>query len=461
MGYFPFFIDIKDKRCLIVGGGSVACRKIKKLIPYEPEIHVVAEEICEEIKSIDYDGLELDIRRFEESDVEGCFFVIAATDDHRLNRKIAEICEKKGTLVNVVDSKEDCGFIFPSLFKKGELSAGITTCGASPNLSVYYRNLMERNTPSGIESILEFLNDVRPMAKEKIQMESDRKAFFKECFDTCMALNGVIGQSSLEALLEKYSSGGKKQGFVHIVGAGCSDSDLITVRGLNLIQNADTIIYDDLISDELLSVAKESCEKIYVGKRGGRDYIKQEEINALIVAKASEGKIVVRLKGGDPFVFGRGGEEIMALIENNIPFDEIPGITSAIAIPAEAGIPVTYRNLSRSFHVITGHTSDGISEDMVTLARLKGTLVFLMGLSNLESICESLMANGKDRYTPAAVISGGNSKNKAVVRSCLCDIAEKCRERDVKSPIVIVIGDVAGLELNGVYTLSRKQVFDL
>ena len=449
MGYFPFFVDIQDKPCLIVGGGKVAYRKIKKLIEYGPLIKVVSPYICSEIKSLNYGNLFIEARAFCDGDIENNLFVIAATDDEAINSRISFLCSERNILVNVVDSKEECGFLFPSLYKNGELSIGISTGGSSPNLAVYYRNLLETSTPASTGEILDFLNKIRPLAKDKIASEDKRRNFFKECLDICISTGGVMEEKAFKELLNKYSGNDyKKSGFVHIVGAGCSDMDLITVRGLNLVQSADVIIYDDLIADGFLDTAKESCEKIYAGKRGGSHYMKQEEISQLIVDKANEGKTVVRLKGGDPFVFGRGGEEIMALKENNIPFDELPGITSAIAIPAEAGIPITHRGMSRSFHVITGHTKDDlISEDMESIAKLTGTLVFLMGLSNLEKICQSLIKYGKDESTPAAVISGGNSENKVTVRSTLKDIAAKCRCQGVKSPVVIVVGKVAELEL--------------
>ena len=451
MEYFPFFMDIENKKCVVAGGGSVAFRKIKKLIPYKPLIKVVAEDICQSILELDFAGLSLEKKRFELSDLDGAFFVIAATDDEELNGEISDYCKKSGILVNVVDSREGCGFIFPSLYKRGGLSIGISTGGASPNLAAHCRNVLEKNIPSETEAIVDFLSELRPEAKRRIPDGKKRSAFFKECMEVCLSVNGVPSEEKTEELFKKYSEGAKpSKGFVHIVGAGCSDAELITVRGLGLVQTADVIIYDDLISDDLLDTARESCEKIYVGKRGGRDYIKQEEINGLIAAKAEEGKTVVRLKGGDPFVFGRGGEEILTLIKRGIPFDEVPGITSAIAIPAEAGIPVTHRGLSRSLHIITGHTADtadGVSENIEKLAALDGTLVFLMGLSNMEKICSRLMECGKDKNTPAAVISGGNSENKITVRAFLGDIAEKCRSKNVKSPVIIVIGAVAGLEL--------------
>ena len=450
MGYFPFFIDIENKKCLIVGGGNVALRKIKKLIPYRPAIKVVAEKISGDIRSIAYAGLELIEKKFSPSDIDDVLFVIAATDNVSLNAEISSLCRERAILVNSVDSKDDCGFIFPSLYKNGGLSAGITTGGASPSLSAKCRNILEKNLPEDCESILDFLSSIRPEAKRRIADGNIRSAFLKECMELCLSLNGVPSSGDVEALFEKYAGGDRKRsGFVHIVGAGCSQADLLTVRGLELIQNADVIIYDDLISDKLLDMAKESCRKIYAGKRGGRHYMKQDEISALIVSEAEKGQTVVRLKGGDPFVFGRGGEEILALREKGIAYDVTPGITSAIAIPAEAGIPVTHRGLSRSLHIITGHTDspDGISKNFEKLAALDGTLVFLMGLSNLEKICSGLMENGKDKNTPAAVISGGNSKNKTTVRAALGEIAAACRREGVKSPVTIVIGPVASLDL--------------
>ncbi len=446
MGYFPFFKDIEKKHCLIVGGGEVAYRKAKKLLPYGPILHIIAEDVCTDMLSIVHD---IKKRAFKSDDIDGMDFVIAATDDKRLNHEAAVLCRRKNIPVNSVDSKEDCDFIFPSLFKRGELSIGITSGGISPTLSAHYRNIIEENTPSEIEDILDFLNNARLMAKERIADPDKRRIFLKKCTAVCLAENRIMSDTAFDGLLKEYTGEANIPcGFVHIVGAGCSTGDLITVRGLNHVQTADVIIYDDLIDEKLLDASSESCEKIYVGKRGGHEYIKQDEINRIIAQKAKEGKTVVRLKGGDPFIFGRGGEEISALIAKGIPFDETPGITSAIAIPAEAGIPLTYRGLSRSVHIITGHTAQNVpAEDMAVLARLEGTLVFLMGLSNLEDICNSLIKNGKDKSTPAAVISGGNSKNKVTVHSVLSDVSAECKRRDVKSPVVTVIGKAAALEL--------------
>lgn len=242
-----------------------------------------------------------------------------------------------------------------------------------------------------------------------------------------------------------------KMGCVCLVGAGCGAEDLITVRGLNRLQRCDVVVYDDLIENSLLEQVPEGAEKIYMGKRDGRHSKSQEEICAVLVDKAKEGKRVVRLKGGDPFVFGRGGEEILALQKAGVPYEEVPGISSAIAIPAEAGIPVTHRGKSRSFHVITAHTADtedGLPEEFDCYANLKGTLVFLMGLRQLPRIAERLMKAGMPADTPAAVVSGGNAKRHASVRGILQNIAERVSQEGVCSPAVIVVGDVAEMDLS-------------
>lgn len=240
------------------------------------------------------------------------------------------------------------------------------------------------------------------------------------------------------------------RGEVYIIGAGCGSMELITLRGLERLRSCDAVVYDDLIDEALLDLVPEGSECIYMGKRSGKHSAAQEEISNTLVELALSGKRVARLKGGDPFVFGRGGEEVLALQKAGVAFEVIPGISSSIAIPALAGIPVTHRGLSRSFHVITAHCADGdaLPEDLKHLAALHGTLVFLMGLGKLERLAEGLMAEGRPSGTPAAVISGGNSPNPAAVRGMLGDIAQLSRRAEIKPPAVIVVGPAAAMELN-------------
>lgn len=247
-------------------------------------------------------------------------------------------------------------------------------------------------------------------------------------------------------------------GKVYLVGAGCGDFDLITLRGKNLIKQCDTIVYDSLIDHRLLDFVPDNAEKICVGKRAGNHSEVQENINNLLVQKAKEGKIVVRLKGGDPFVFGRGGEEVLALQNHNIEYAVVPGISSSIAVPELAGIPLTHRMLSRSFHVITGHTAqDLLPENMSVYSKLDGTLVFLMGLKNLREISQSLIQSGKDENTPSAVISNGASAAQRIVRSTLKCIADDVQEQNLKAPAIIVIGDTVNFDFTQTISLPLRH----
>ncbi len=244
----------------------------------------------------------------------------------------------------------------------------------------------------------------------------------------------------------------KRTGFVTLVGAGPGDPKLITVKGLEALKACDAVVYDSLASDELLNEVRPECEKIYVGKRAGHHSMKQEEINQVLVEQAKKGRNVVRLKGGDPFVFGRGGEEILELQKEKIAYEVVSGVTSAIAALASVGIPITHRGMSRSFHVMTGHTREnGVPEDLKEFGKLSGTLVFLMGLSHLEEICQSLVNQGRPLSTPAAVIQNGTLPEQKTVRGTLKDIGEKCRREGIGSPAIIVVGDVTELHMESTY----------
>lgn len=447
MGYFPFFIDIEEKDGLIVGGGTIAAHKIEKLKPFHPKLTVIAPKIKEEIK--EDTSLIWKEREFTDSDVEGMAFVIVATDDEKLNESISKLCKRKRILVNVVDKKEACNFLFPSLVKEGKLTVGISTEGASPSISAKLRSDVAAAIPADMEEILDFLQKIRIIAKNEIKEDKARATFLKEAANICMKEERLLSESEIEKLLEE-SGSQKRTGFVTLVGAGCGSYDMITLKGLRAVRQAEVLVYDDLLDERLLSHASESCKKIYVGKRLGKHSKKQEEINEILIKEALNGKNVVRLKGGDPFVFGRGGEEALALKAAGISVREIPGITSAIALPAGAGIPVTHRMLSRSFHVITAHTADtenGLPKDMEYYAKLEGTLVFLMGLSHIEEISKSLIQYGKDSNTPTAVIHGNFDGTELVLRATLGEIADKVREKEFQTPAIIVVGETAGMQL--------------
>ena len=440
MGWFPFFIQLEGARGLLVGGGRVALRKAEKLLPFGAQLTVVAPCICPPLAALP--GLTLCRRAFADSDLSPApDFVIAATGDRALDRRIAALCRARRILVNVVDDPAACGFYFPALVQRGRLCIGISTGGASPTAAAWLRQKIEALLPPGFDGILDRLAARREAVKAEGGSEAKRAERLQQAF----ALELAAAEAPHAPAAARENAG---PGRVALVGAGCGRADLITVRGLRLLQQCRAVVYDDLIDSALLDTAPAGAERIYVGKRSGRHSAPQAEINAALIALAQRGGLTVRLKGGDPYVFGRGGEEALALQRAGIPFEVVPGITAAIAVPAEAGIPVTHRGVSRAVHIITAHTQDE-TPDFSRWAALAadGTLVFLMGLQRLPQIAAGLLAGGLPPQTPAAVLSGGNAPHPAAVRANLGEITDAARAAGVEAPAVIVVGDVAGMEL--------------
>ncbi len=470
MAYFPMFIDLDKKNVLVVGGGMVALRKVQKLLPYGAKITVIAPEIVDKLAKME--GLKIEKRCFERSDLGSDYheltnffsdnvnqitneprnaeqkknaLVIAATDNKVLNREIAQLCHDRNIPVNVVDDPEQCTFLFPALVQQGKLSVGISTSGASPTAAIYYKERIQEMVPDNIEEILDWLEEKRQQIKKQIPDQAKRAGIFRKLLDACLENGRPLTDVEMKDYIEE-----KNAGSVALVGAGCGKADLITVRGLRLLQQCEAVVYDDLIDLELLDAVPETAQRIYMGKRSGAHSAPQEQINQKLIELAKAGLKVVRLKGGDPYLFGRGGEEMLALLEAGIPCQEVPGIPSAIGIAAEAGIPVTHRGVSQGLHIITAHTSDsedGLPADFEYYAKLEGTLVFMMGLKQLPKIARRLMEAGKSGSTPSAVLSGGNSANPAEVRAPLSQIAKATEEAGVKSPAIIVIGEVTDLNL--------------
>ena len=440
MGWFPFFIQLEGARGLLVGGGRVALRKAEKLLPFGAQLTVVAPRICPPLAALP--GLTLCRRAFADSDLSPApDFVIAATGDRALDRRIAALCRTRRILVNVVDDPAACGFYFPALVQRGRLCIGISTGGASPTAAAWLRQKIEALLPPGFDGILDRLAARREAVKAEGGSEAKRAERLQQAF----ALELAAAEAPRAPAAAWENAG---PGRVALVGAGCGRADLITVRGLRLLQQCRAVVYDDLIDTALLDTAPAGAERIYVGKRSGRHSAPQAEINAALIALAQRGGLTVRLKGGDPYVFGRGGEEALALQRAGIPFEVVPGITAAIAVPAEAGIPVTHRGVSRAVHIITAHTQDE-TPDFSRWAALAadGTLVFLMGLQRLPQIAAGLLAGGLPPQTPAAVLSGGNAPHPAAVRASLGEITDAARAAGVEAPAVIVVGGVAGMEL--------------
>lgn len=453
------FIDLKDKPVLIVGGGTIALRKLQKLSPYGVRPTVAAPEILPEIA--DFPGVKLKQKDFTVSDLQPRpSLVIAATDNKMLNRRVSLLCRKRHIPVNVVDDPALCSFLFPALVQRGAFSAGISTGGASPTAAAYFRERIQELLPDGLEELLTWLESLRPLVKAAVPEQHKRGAVFQKLFAAGMAKGAPLTQTETKKYIDGTVSpctatrkdiGSAARGSVALVGAGCGKADLITVRGLRLLRQCQAVVYDDLIDTALLDAVPESAEKIYVGKRSGTHAASQDAINQKLIDLACSGLKVVRLKGGDPYLFGRGGEEMMALKAAGISCQEVPGIPSPTGIAAEAGIPVTHRGISRSVHIVTAHTADtgdGLPEDFDALAKLSGTLIFLMGLERLPIIAARLIDAGMAPSTPAAVISGGNAPNPVRVRAPLSCLAQEAENAGASAPAIILIGGTAALDLS-------------
>ena len=447
MPHFPLFVDLCGQPILVVGGGAVALRKLHKLAPYGGKATVVAPDILPEIAALP--GITLRRRPFRVWDLmPRPSLVIAATDDPAVNHRISALCQKRHIPVNVADDPEHCTFLFPALVQQGRFSAGISTGGASPTAAACFRTQLQSLLPERLDELLDWLEAQRPAVKAAIGDQHKRAAALRRMCYACLEKGAPLTEEETARCLAGDNS---PVGSVALVGAGCGKADLITLRGLRLLQQCQAVVYDDLIDPVLLEAVPESARKIYMGKRSGAHSAPQEEINRTLIDLAREGLQVVRLKGGDPYLFGRGGEEMLALREAGIPCQEVPGIPSAIGIPAEYGIPVTHRGVSQALHIVTAHTADtpdGLPADFDELAKLSGTLVFLMGLHQLPRIVSRLMAAGKPGETPAAVLSGGNAPHSAQVRAPLSKLVEAANAAKVTAPAIILVGEVAALELN-------------
>lgn len=441
MSEFPMFVELAGQSCLVVGGGQVAGRKTRVLTDCGALVTVAAPEIGEELKR--NPAVTILERPFREEDLEKDWaLVIAASDDPQVNARVTALCREKRIPVNRADEQGKGGFLFPALIHRGDLTIGISTGGASPAAAGYFRRLIETVLPEKTEKMLSSLRCCREVVSKKLPKEKRRSALLAAAKQT-LEKGDCLTQQEQQRLLNCLEKGEPVTGRVHLVGAGCGSADLITVRGLRLVQSCDALVYDELIDKALLDAAPPWAERISMGKRAGKESARQEDIIETMISLARQGKTVVRLKGGDPYLFGRGGEEQLALQAAGIVWDEVPGIPSAIGIPAQFGIPVTHRNVSRSLHIITAHTADTgvLPPDMEKYAQLSGTLVFLMGLGKLEAISKSLMENGKDPATPAAVLSGGNAKQQCI-RGSLETIAQLAK--DAQAPAIILVGAVAG-----------------
>lgn len=450
MDIFPISLKLQQQRCLIVGGGHIAYRKAGLLQKAGAIIDVVAPDI---------DSALLELVQQSQGHYEAAAFnteiplrqyrlVIAATDDAAINRQVFEACEAENVLVNSVDDPPHCRFMVPAIVDRSPLLIAVATNGASPVLSRQIRTQLETSIPHGMGKLASFSGQWRAAVKAKIQNPDERRIFWENLYASPLkeqVFNDNLQEANrlIEQALQEWTT---PKGEVYLVGAGPGDPELLTLKALRLMQQADVVIYDRLVSDPIMELCRRDAEKIYVGKARSNHAVPQEGINALLVKYAQEGKRVCRLKGGDPFIFGRGGEEIEELFAAGVAFQVVPGITAASGCSAYAGIPLTHRNYAQSVRFLTGHLKEGSPElPWSELVYENQTLVLYMGLVGLEKICQKLIAHGQRPDMPVALVSKGTTPEQKVVVGTLADIASKVTEHQIQAPTLTIIGEVVKL----------------
>lgn len=446
MELLPLFFEGTAIKCLVVGGGALALRKLRVLIANGAGCRVVAREVhspmLEFLKS---QAINHEIREFRESDIDGVNLVICATDDSILHRQIFDLCASKNIFVNVVDNAELSTAVFPAIVNRSPVKVGVSSGATSPALTRWLRSQLESMIPASLGEFAEFLSRKRLELRSEGTASSVSRQTWEGVVNS--AIPDLIANGKYQEAEEAFDSIVDKResidGFVSLVGAGPGDPDLLTLKAKRCIENADVVLYDNLISDAILDRVRRDAERVYVGKRRNFPGIRQEQINEMLIDHAKAGRRVVRLKGGDPFLFGRGGEEIETLGENEIPFEVVPGITAALGCAAYAGIPLTHRDLSQSVRFITGHLKgDDVNLDWPELARPNQTLVVYMGLAGLSDLTANLLDSGIDPETPVAVVSRGTLPDQQVVVGTVTNIAKAVTSTNVAAPTTTIIGQV-------------------
>ncbi len=481
MDYFPIFLRLAGEPVLVVGGGEVAARKIDLLLRTSAKVTVVAPELIASLADKAAAGAIVHIdHEFQPQHLDGMRLAIAATDRHSVNAWVAHQAGRRNIPVNVVDDRDLSAFIMPAIIDRSPVVVAVGSSGDAPVLTRRLREKLESFLPQRLGALARLAGRLRPLVKTRLASLSARRRFWEQFFDGPFAADLLAGRQdaadeALEGrigeLLSNLPPRGRTEGDVALVGAGPGDPGLLTLRGLRALQNADVVLYDRLVSSEVLDLARRDAERIYVGKTAGKTAITQEQINALLVELAQQGKRVCRLKGGDPFIFGRGGEELEALAAHGIRFEVVPGITAAAGCAAYAGIPLTHRDHAQVLTFVTGHCKDaeqnaggdergdayqaadaagakgvgGDGIDWASLARARQTVVFYMGLGRLDDILARLQAHGAPGGRAAAIVQDGTSATQRVVAGTLADLALKVREAGVQSPALLIVGEAVGL----------------
>ncbi|MGO9931811.1 MAG: siroheme synthase CysG [Steroidobacteraceae bacterium] len=451
MNYFPVFFNLKAQRVLLVGAGGVALRKVAQLVQSGASITVVAPQIHPELLARAAAGtIKLIVREFVPADLDGARLVIVATSRRAINRWVAKLSDARGIPVNVVDDREASRFIVPAIIDRDPVLVAVSTGGSSPVLARRLRERLEALLPAKIGEFALWLQALRRPARRRLRDIEARRRFFEQLVDGPAAARFAAGdtrgaQRAAHQLLAATSISRSAAGAVTLVGAGPGDAELLTLKALRALQDADLILHDRLVPQAVLDLARRDAARICVGKAAGSLGSTQDEINALLIEHALQGKRVVRLKGGDPFIFGRGGEELEALARAGIPFSVVPGVTAAAGCAAYAGIPLTHRDYAHSVSFVAGHTGDGKQTDWRALAAPGTTAVFYMGLARVQHIAAKLIEHGAAPSLPAGIIAQGTLRNQRVIAATLATIGEACSGANLESPALLIVGEVVSL----------------
>lgn len=452
MDFLPIFLNIRDRDCLVVGGGDIAARKTALLLKAGARVRIVSPTLSDGLNThlqqgrISYVAEPFDPTRH----LNGVTLVIAATDDCSVNQLVSETAKRLCIPVNVVDNPVLCSFIMPAILDRSPMLVAISSGGASPVLTRLLRARLETLIPEAYGRLAKYAAKFREQVKRRFSSSAKRRLFWENILQGPFAELIFSGkdrdaQAYLEHVLENEVDA-LPQGEVYLVGAGPGNPDLLTFRAMRLMQQADVVVYDRLVSPAILDMVRRDATRIYAGKERDKHVLPQESINQLLVRLAKEGKRVLRLKGGDPFIFGRGGEEIETLSDHRIPFQVVPGITAASGVASYAGIPLTHRDYAQSCIFVTGHLkNNSIDLDWQAIARPQQTIVIYMGLLGLPLLCKKLIEHALPASLPAAIVQQGTTYNQRVVVGTLETLPHLALEADLVPPTLIIVGEVVKL----------------
>ncbi|WMS88778.1 siroheme synthase CysG [Pleionea litopenaei] len=462
MNFFPIFTQLRGRKVLIVGAGEVAVRKLSLVYQAGAEVIVVAPELGSSlvafVNRVNHQRLSIIEREYQSDDLNDVHLVIAATANAQVNQQVFNDAEERKLFVNVVDNSPLCSFITPAIVDRSPLTIAISSGGEAPVLARLIRGKLESWIPASYGKLAQLAAKFRHRVKAALPTGTLRKRFWENVFEGVIADKVFNNESAkAESLLQQHlqhavnASDVPTKGEVYLVGAGPGDPDLLTFKALRLMQQADVVVYDRLVSKPILNLIRRDADRIYVGKEKAAHCVPQNEINQLLIDLANQGKRVVRLKGGDPYIFGRGGEEAQQLVKAGVAFEAVPGITSAAGTANYCGIPLTHRDFAQSVTFATGHLKNNtVDLNWPALAQSNNTLVIYMGLTGLTTISEQLINHGRLANTPVAVVQNATRPDQKVVIGDLTSIAEKVVQAKIESPAMIIIGEVVSLydELN-------------